>query len=71
MTELINGMGDKTNTPDHPLTCGLKNFDRFFSPIIKEDYNYPIIKDHLQTFCETEWPTLMLTGPPRVFLILR
>lgn len=63
-------MGNKTNTPNHPLTCVRKNFDRFHSPIIKED-NCPIIKHHLPTFCETEWRTLMLTGPPRVLLILR
>lgn len=71
MTELIGNMGNKTNTPNHPLTCVLKNFDRFYSPIIKEDYNYPTIKHHLPTFCETERRTLMLIDPPSVLPILR
>lgn len=74
MTELMDSVGDKMSKPNRPLVCVLRVL-MHLTPIAKEDYDYPIIKSHFQTYHEAECtfcePTLGLTGPPEVLWILR
>lgn len=47
------------------LTSLLKNFEKIYPPVIKEDYDYPNTKNCVRTFCETEGPLSGSTCSPR------
>lgn len=37
VNEWMDRMGKKTSKPDTPLSCVLSNFDKLYSPLIKQD----------------------------------
>lgn len=50
----------KISKPKSPIVHVLKNFDKIHSP----PHTHTIVtKSHLQTFCETEWPTFWVEWP--------
>lgn len=55
VAELMGSMDIKTRNSNNHLTCVLKNFDKLQPPTVREDYDYPLTKNHFQIFCETEW----------------
>lgn len=57
-------IGNKTNKPDCPLSCVLRNFDKLYAPIVKQSYEYLIAKTGLQLSCELEWLIFRVKWPP-------
>lgn len=58
-------IGNKTNKPDSPVSCVLRNLDKLYPPIIKQDYESLITKNGLQFSCELEWLIFTVKWPPK------